>query len=493
MKSFLEIESDRAKYHKYGHKNTVHRSSLLVPRFETATTNISFLNHFILKRKIADVTLKITPLNNEGHPEDALSFEIKEPRVYSLNLDELFKDQNEIKEYAVEFYSDKNLFIPFPAVMVNHVGPDFVNSVHSYNRILNDIFEDDKVNKHQVYESSIDVIVDNEYDTFFNFATGIFKVKDNISVSNSQCKEKKLIPVELERLTNKNYFLSDIFNKELSEGTILKILQPKQSLFYGRLLSGVMNRKTKSFSANHSYYDSSPTEEYFENSQSYRTYPYFPDCQNGITMYPIMSPSTLDIHIELSGYDKKYRSEAKTITSPSNKPIVFNINELVGESGISSVTLFKVVANTGAQKIPTRVNHQLIYESCDSKSKLRCSINTSLFNKNILVPPQKTGFTWGQVLCDQNYESRLGICFDDNFGEPEEISIEFYSKNGLIKSLNQILVPLNSLIFDNEFFKNIDVSNEFIWFVAKSKRPDIRAECFHYDRNTGNASGEHSF
>jgi hypothetical protein len=100
MKSFLEIESDRAKYHKYGHKNTVHRSSLLVPRFETATTNISFLNHFILKRKIADVTLKITPLNNEGHPEDALSFEIKEPRVYSLNLDELFKDQNEIKEYA---------------------------------------------------------------------------------------------------------------------------------------------------------------------------------------------------------------------------------------------------------------------------------------------------------------------------------------------------------------------------------------------------------
>jgi hypothetical protein len=128
-----------------------------------------------------------------------------------------------------------------------------------------------------------------------------------------------LIPVELERLTNKNYFLSDIFNKELSEGTILKILQPKQSLFYGRLLSGVMNRKTKSFSANHSYYDSSPTEEYFENSQSYRTYPYFPDCQNGITMYPIMSPSTLDIHIELSGYDKKYRSEAKTITSPSNE------------------------------------------------------------------------------------------------------------------------------------------------------------------------------
>ena len=493
MKSVLEVESDRAEYHKFGNINTVHRSSLLVPRFETATTNISFLNHFILKRNITDVALKITPLNKGGHAKDALCFEIKEARVYSFNLDELFEDQHEIKEYLVEFYSNKNLFIPFPAVMVNHIGPDFVNSVHSYNRILNDIFEDDKVNKHHVYESSIDVIVDNEYDTFFNFATGIFKVDADISVANSQSNEKKLLSVELERLTNKNYFLSDIFNKDLSEGTILKILQPKQSLFYGRLLSGVINKKTKSFSANHSFYDSSSTEEYFENSQSYSTYPYFPDCQNGITMYPIMSPSVLDIHIELSGHDKRYKSEVKTIISPSNEPIVFNVNELVRESGIPNVTLFKVVANTSAQKIPTRVNHQLIYGSCDSKSKLRCSINASLFNKNILVPPKKTGLTWGQILCDENYESRLGICFNDNFGEPEEISIEFYSKNGLIKSLNQILVPLNSLIFDNNFFTSIAASNEFIWFVAKSKRPDIVADCFHYDRTTGNASGEHSF
>jgi hypothetical protein len=65
---------------------------------------------------------------------------------------------------------------------------------------------------------------------------------------------------------------------------------------------------------------------------------------------------------------------------------------------------------------------------------------------------RKLVFLGGKFYVIKNYESRLGICFDDNFGEPEEISIEFYSKNGLIKSLNQILVPLNSLIFDNDFF-----------------------------------------
>ena len=61
------------------------------------------------------------------------------------------------KEMGSKFYSDKNLFIQFPAVMINHIGVDFINSVHSYNRVLNDVFEDDKVIvktiplKHRVY------------------------------------------------------------------------------------------------------------------------------------------------------------------------------------------------------------------------------------------------------------------------------------------------------------------------------------------------------
>lgn len=492
MKPFLEVEANRIQYHKLANKNTVHRSSLLVPRFENTTTNISFLNHFLLKRSNSNVALKITALDNEGRSRDSLSVEIIEPRVYSFNLEGLFEDIDEIREYIVEFYSDKNLFIPFPAVMVNHIGFDFVNTVHSYNRILNDIFEDDKINKHQVYESSIDVISNDEYDTFFNFATGPIKVSKEIHITNSE-NINKTLPIEIERLSNKNYLLSNIFNNDLKEGSILKILNPKQPLFYGRLFAGIINKKTKSFSANHSYYDSSSTEEYFNNSQSYRTYPYFSDCQNEITMYPIMSPSAIDIHIELFTENRIFKSDVKKIISPSNKPISFNINKLVIEFGLSNVTLFKVVANTSTQKIPTRVNHQLIYSPCESKSKLKSSINVSLLNDGIFTPPQKTGLTWGQILCNEKFETRLGICFNNNFGEPEEVLIEFYSEDGLINSVKHILTPQSSLLFDNLFFKQIHNSDKFIWFVAKSTRPDISAQSFHYHRTTGNASGEHSF
>ena len=45
MKPYLEVEQDRVKSHKFTNKNTVHRSSLMVPRIEGANTSISFLNH----------------------------------------------------------------------------------------------------------------------------------------------------------------------------------------------------------------------------------------------------------------------------------------------------------------------------------------------------------------------------------------------------------------------------------------------------------------
>ena len=106
-------------------------------------------------------------------------------------------------------------------------------------------------------------------------------------------------------------------------------LKPEQSLFYGRLLAGKINRKTKSFSANHSYYDSSSNREYFKNNISMRAYPFFNNCLNKITMYPIMSPSTLEISVEIYKKNKTYKSKVKKLKSPSNSPISFDINSLV--------------------------------------------------------------------------------------------------------------------------------------------------------------------
>ena len=232
MKSFLEVEKNRVAYHSNPNKNSVHRSSLLVPKFDWCSTNITFLNHFLLKRNYKEVSLKITAIDVSGNLFDTLLIFIDEPKVYSFDLDDLFDSSNQINEYLIEFFSEKNLFIPFPAVMVNHIGNDFINVVHSYNRVLNDIFENDIINKKHVSEASVDIQLDDKHDTFFNFASGPFNFEGEIAVealtkSGCVCNH---FPIKSERLTNKNYFLSEIFPKVQStslNGATIKILQPK--------------------------------------------------------------------------------------------------------------------------------------------------------------------------------------------------------------------------------------------------------------------------
>ena len=57
--------------------------------------------------------------------------------------------------------------------------------------------------------------------------------------------------------------------------------QPPQFLFYGRMLTG-MRRADGAFSANHSYYDSSASEEHWDDARSsVRLYPFFTGLKRG--------------------------------------------------------------------------------------------------------------------------------------------------------------------------------------------------------------------
>jgi hypothetical protein len=332
MKKFKNVENDRVSYHAIPKQNTVHRSSLLAPKLKNATTVISFLNHFLIKRNYKKVACKITAIDTEGVYISSILLNIEKPIVYSFNLEELFGIDLEVSEYMIEFFSENNLFIPFPAVIVNHEGEGFFNVVHSFNRVLNDCFENDSINANHVSESSIDVLVNSDYDTFFNFVSGPSSLSGKIEVSLKTENDtlKKEIFIDQKKLTNKNYFISEIFNtQDINNDAVLTISQPRQEMFFGRLLSGIMEKKTKAFSANHSYYDSSNTKEYFDNCISQRMYPFFKDYYNGVTFYPIMSPSNINIHIEYLLNEKIIKSKSWPLKSPGSKFLNLNINEIM--------------------------------------------------------------------------------------------------------------------------------------------------------------------
>ena len=494
MKDYHKVQNDRIKYHAQPYKNTVHRSSLIAPELPNVDTWIGFVNHFLIKRNYKSIALKISAVNNKGDLLDSVTIEVNEPKVYSINLSKLFKEFK-AKNYLVEFFSEKNLFIPFPAVIISHQGKDFCNVVHSYNRIINDVFEDDQINKTQVSESSLDVNINSKYDTFFNLSSGISSIEKKplfLSYEKNKQKLSKKIIINIPRLSYKSFSLSKIFKKKLEGGTI-KITQPKQNLFFGRLFAGIINKKTKAFCANHSFYDVSKNREYFSSSQSYRTYPYFTNSVNKITMYPIFSPCKLYLRLKVFNKKKSFLSPKFKFSSNAKSPLTINVNEFVNSKSLKNVTAFTVLAESSNRKIPTRLNHQLIYGQKTNINPLNCSINVSLYNERMFVPKKKTGFAWGQFINSKDYNSKIGFCFGSTEKKSDILNIDFYNSNGKFNSIKKSLNPKESLIIDtNEITKKSD-NVEFCWYIAKCSRPDLTAYSVHGNITSGNFSGEHNF
>ena len=71
MKTFNDVQKTRVQYHKQPDVNPVHRSSLMVPEIKGCIAEISFLNHFLLKRNYDHIACVITPIGIDGKKLDS--------------------------------------------------------------------------------------------------------------------------------------------------------------------------------------------------------------------------------------------------------------------------------------------------------------------------------------------------------------------------------------------------------------------------------------
>jgi len=498
VKTFEDVEKTRLQYHANPTINSIHRASLLVPEIPDTSAKISFLNHFLLKRNYSDVACKITPVSTIGEKMDSFFYTIDKPIVYTIQLTGLVEDP--VSNYIVEFFSAKNLFIPFPAVMINHVGKDFINQVHAFNRVLNDVFEDDQINKIQVKEASVDLIIDEGIDTFLLFTCGPIRCQSviEIEIISEERNFLKIIEVDVPRFGTRLFKIKDIFT-DMPNGIkgVLRVKQPKQFLFYGRMLTGQISSSGQ-FSANHSYYDSSETSEYWKNSApSQRFYPFFPLLRNEICMYPIMSPSNLLLSIGIYDYSGRLIHEKfiGDLASPNNRFLCVNINSIISEIKINpqDVSNFSVIVN--GDKMPTRVSHQLVYGG----QLLNSSINISLHNSNVFVSNNKKSFKWGQGIVGLGYDTLVGIIADgcENSDILEhEVKISFFDDDGLIK-INKINIKNNSCykisLIQELNYESKQTIPKFVWITAESEKHGINFFAVSFNKGLSYCSGDHGF
>jgi hypothetical protein len=168
-------------------------------------------------------------------------------------------------------------------------------------------------------------------------------------------------------------------------------------MFYGRLLAG---RRTGdgAFTANHSFYDSSCSAEYWgDAAASCRSYPWFPGLEARVRCYPVMSPGRLALSIEAHGSDGRTRArwDAGEIESPGAGFVEIDLGGSLARARVDrrDVATFTVRAQPVGGLAPTRINHQVLY----GRGGLFASLNVSLSHPSVFVPAGKTGFAWGQI------------------------------------------------------------------------------------------------
>ncbi len=500
MKGFKDVEVARRRYHEDGARDSVHRAALSVPEIAGATVEISFLNHFRLKRGYEKIGCRVTAIDGQGQRVQSRLYPVRDARVHTIPL--TGTTGSEIASYLVEFFAAENLFIPFPAVMVNHRGAGFLNTVHAYNRVLNDVFEDDAINAQAVHEASIDVDLKPGHDTFVLFAAGMMPCRgtlelDLVSEAGAAHASQEL---DVPRFGTRWIGLKSLFGEaEHGSAAILTVRQPSQPMFFGRLLAG-QQAADGAISANHSYYDSSELLEYWDDTRpSCRLYPFMPGLDNRICMYPVMSPSQLDLEVSLFGTGGAILGTCPVdrLKSPGDRFAEALIDDVVADLGLApeEVSGFALAASPADGQAPTRINHQLIY----GRGGLDSSINVSLFNPNVFQPEGKSGFCWGQVPIGGGFDSCLGISLNTPEIPDTEVAATFYDEDGEVARRTWTMPRGSSKIIDpvaelaSELGSVPSEAPLYLWYVLETERPALSAYAVSRHAVSGHASGEHSF
>lgn len=132
------------KENKLAQKHSSYNSSstafwAVINKTKQIDTVLSFLNHFLLKRGIRSVSMRLSIRDIEGRLLKEVVEEIKEPVVYSYSI------SNELEEIGIyfgefsvfiEFTSENNLAVPFCAVTAEIISPTTLDVVHTYGRAL---------------------------------------------------------------------------------------------------------------------------------------------------------------------------------------------------------------------------------------------------------------------------------------------------------------------------------------------------------------------
>ena len=157
---------------------------------DNMTTQIHFMNYWLIKRDFVDISCDITLRTMKGEMIYQNSTKIESKGAYIIEIRKLLEDANlTIPEGSIEieFFSKNDLVISYPAALIRYVGNDWHTLAHSTQRIFSEDSGDsfDRINNIQeAEEGNITIHKDESLEPFFIIHNG----EKHLSETNIEIK-----------------------------------------------------------------------------------------------------------------------------------------------------------------------------------------------------------------------------------------------------------------------------------------------------------------
>ena len=155
-------------------------------------TEVSLLNHFILKRGINDVVATIEFRGINGDLVKSKKINMNEPRVYSVRASEHLSGAF-LGSIYIYFNSNENLAVPFCAVMCAIKTQNSVCGVHTYGRRLEQNELGSSLDLNKTVETGWTTRDTNEVKSFAVLHGGHARLTIDVQLEISNAKNEKLL------------------------------------------------------------------------------------------------------------------------------------------------------------------------------------------------------------------------------------------------------------------------------------------------------------
>ena len=502
----------------------VFRSSAIFPVLQQKdlSSRVLFLGYWILKRNIDKISAVATLRSSEGSTLARQLLTITEAKAYCLELEDFLEMaqlstfENFYGTLEIEFYSNSNLFFPYPAVVVNYYGPAFSSVVHTAQRVYNDFEDMQKNSQTSVPESGFNVRVIEGCEPFLGLINGA-AVQENGEISLQFFNHAGDVLEYNESLGTLNPYETRVLypaeNTDLQsflggrEGSCKATFTVKW--IFPRLLVGNRQKNPSALSVTHTYYDCSAATssgDYWRYSEpgwhvASLMLPLWLDADHftNVYFYPIYSPSTLAISIELYAQDGELLGEKDhylTLKSPCDQFAMIPFNEIAKELRIdpAKAKAARISARPLGQSLtPARI--KLALDIGHQDKGLPCNICMNLQPYNPAWATKKSSFKWMPFLADQPMPSLwlMNSSPQKNYTETAALEMTFFREkdNATLKRTLE-LPPQGCFILTRDAELDAFFENHVGWVTVTTNNPYLTTYYFA-DNPSGVVGGDHGF